>query len=91
MADDNTVFIGKKDLQTYVMAVMTRFASGADEVILKARGRSISIAVDVSQVTLNRFLPEAKLKSVSIGTEKVEFEAGRKSNVSFIEILLSKG
>lgn len=90
MADDNTVFIGKKDLQTYVLAVMTRFASGADEVILKARGSNISIAVDVSQITLNRFLPEAKLKTVQIGTEKVEFEGGRKSNVSFIEILLSK-
>jgi len=90
MGEENTVFIGQKEIMTYIMAVMTRFASGADEVIVKARGRNISMAVDVAEVLRNRYLPEVKVKDVQIATEKIKRDDGRTSNVSSIEIFLSK-
>ncbi len=45
MGDDNTVFIGKKATMNYVLAVVTQFNSGHNEVVIKARGRAISRAV----------------------------------------------
>ena len=54
MADekpDNTVYIGKKPTMNYVLAVATQFNSGTAEVIIKARGKSISKAVDVAEIT----------------------------------------
>ncbi|MEA1994319.1 MAG: DNA-binding protein Alba [Euryarchaeota archaeon] len=76
------VLIGKKGAMAYVLAVVTGFNSG-DEVILKARGRNISKAVDVAEITRNRFYQEAKLDKIEIGTEKIEDRA-----VSTCEITL---
>lgn len=87
---DNTVFIGRKPVMAYVMSVMTQFTSGADSVIIKARGRAISTAVDVAEVVRNRFLKEVKVKNIVISTEQFKGEDDRISNVSSIEILLVK-
>jgi len=84
-----TIFIGRKPVMAYVMAVMTAFKDNPDEVIIKARGRSISIAVDVAEVTRNSFLDNLTHK-ISIGTEKMEREEGGSRNVSIIEIILRK-
>ncbi|GAG97025.1 unnamed protein product, partial [marine sediment metagenome] len=40
----NTVFIGRKPVMAYVLAVITAFKDNT-EVIIRARGRSISTAV----------------------------------------------
>ena len=53
--DDNTVFIGNKPVMNYVLAVVTQFHGGAQEVIIKARGKAISRAVDAAEIALNRF------------------------------------
>jgi hypothetical protein len=45
--EDNVVFVGKKPTMSYVLAVITQFSEGAKEVHIKARGRSISRAIDV--------------------------------------------
>jgi DNA-binding protein Alba len=39
---------------------------------MKARGRVISTAVDVSEVTKNRFIEGLKVDKVEIGTEELE-------------------
>jgi DNA-binding protein len=57
--------------------------------VLKARGRSISTAVDTAEIVRNRFVVDAKLKDITIGTESVTNEEGRTSNVSSIEIVLT--
>ena len=89
-ADDNTIFVGKKPPMSYVLAVVTQFnTSGSDEVILKARGRAISTAVDTAEIVRNRFMKNAKLEDIKIGTESVTNEEGRTSNVSSIEIYLT--
>jgi|GEM_PF-185951 len=84
------VFIGTKPVMNYVLAVMTQFNEGAQEVCIKARGRAISRAVDTAEVVRQRFLPDAVVKSISIGTETVQAEDGSRLNVSTIEITLAK-
>jgi len=87
---ENTVFIGVKPVMNYVLAVITQFNMGSGDVTLKARGKAISAAVDVAEITRNRFLQGLKVKSISIGTEQLQVEGGT-INVSSIEITLEKG
>lgn len=89
MTEDNVVFIGKKDLMSYVLAVVTQFNNGESEVIIKARGKAISRAVDVAEVVRRRFVQSAKVKDIIIGTEELQGEEGM-VKVSSIEITLSK-
>ncbi len=88
--DDNVVFVGQKPTMSYVLAVITQFTGGIKEVSLKARGRSISRAVDVAEIVRNRFLGDVKVNSIDIGTEEREVEGGNKINVSTIDIRLLK-
>jgi DNA-binding protein len=75
---------------SYVLAVITEFKdNGSKEVILKARGRSISTAVDTAEIVRNRFVTDAEVKDIKIGTESITNEEGRTSNVSSIEIILT--
>ncbi len=57
MAEDDVVFVGNKPVMNYVLAVVTQFNSGAKDVRIMARGRAISRAVDVAEVSRSRFLP----------------------------------
>jgi len=74
---------------SYVLAVVTQFNSGSTEVVIKARGRAISRAVDTAEITRNRFVTDAKIKEIKIDTESITNEEGRNSNVSSIEISLT--
>ena len=88
-SDENTIYVGSKPPMSYVLAVVTQFNGGSDEVIIKARGRAISRAVDTAEITRNRFVTNAKIKDIKIGTESITNEEGRNSNVSSIEISLT--
>ncbi|MFO7992314.1 MAG: DNA-binding protein Alba [Thermoplasmata archaeon] len=89
MDDENTVYIGKKETMNYVMAVVTQFNSGSDEVVIKARGRAISKAVDVAEITKNRFVPASKITNIITDTEQLEREGGDgTTNVSAMEITM---
>ena len=91
MSRSNTVFIGRKPVLNYVLACMTLFKSGQEEVIIKARGRSISTAVDVVEVTRKRFMPDLKVADISIGTEELTSQDRQgPTNVSTIEIKLHR-
>jgi len=88
--DDNVIYIGRKPPMSYVLAVVTQFnGNGSKDVILKARGRSISTAVDTAEIVRHKFMKNAKVKDIIIGTESITNEEGRTSNVSSIEISLS--
>ncbi len=89
--DENVIYVGRKPPMSYVLAVVTQFqGSGSDEVIIKARGKSISTAVDTAEIVRNRFVTDAKIKEIKIGTESItNEEEGRTSNVSSIEICLT--
>jgi DNA-binding protein len=89
--DENVIYVGQKPPMSYVLAVVTQFqGSGSDEVVIKARGRSISTAVDTAEIVRNRFIKDAKIKDIKIGTESItNEEEGRTTNVSSIEIILA--
>lgn len=89
MAEDDVVYIGNKPVMNYVLAVVTQFNNGAQQVTIKSRGRAISRAVDVAEVSKNRFLNDVKIKDIKISTEKIPSEKGE-SNVSAMEIVLGR-
>jgi len=88
MAEENTVYIGKKPTMNYVLAVVTQFNSGSMDVIIKARGRAISRAVDVAEIVRHRFIQNAEVMDIKIETEQLTGESGTVANVSSIEIYL---
>jgi len=92
MSDSNAVLIGKKPVMNYVLACITLFHGGATEISIKARGRSISLAIDVAEVVRRRFLPDVKVKRIGIGTDQISprEEGNSLTNVSTIEITLER-
>lgn len=88
--DDNVVYVGKKGIMNYVMAAITQINKGEKEIHIKARGRSISKAVDVAQLLMNRFEKEVKVKNIEIGTEEVEADEGGTINISTIDVVVAK-
>lgn len=90
MESQNIIYIGRKPVMTYVMAVMTALKENKSEAILMARGRAITTAVDVAEVVKNQFLSDLVVKDISIGTEELENEDGSMRNVSNISITLAK-
>ena len=90
--ESNVIYIGRKPPMSYVMAVITSFTgSDAKEVTLKARGRSITTAVDAAEITRRRFMKELNVSKITIGTEEIQQEEGGTRNVSTIEITLTRG
>jgi DNA-binding protein len=89
-SEDNVIFVGKKPSMAYVLGVITQFNNGKREVQIKARGRAISRAVDVAEIVTRRFVTDAKVKDIQIGTEEKELEDKTKINVSTITITLEK-
>ena len=88
MAEENVIYIGNKNVMSYVLAVVTQFNNGCEEVVLKARGRAISRAVDTAEVIRNKFMPGVQVKDIRIDTEELQGEQGEKISVSSIEIVL---
>ena len=87
MTEENVIFIGKKSAMNYVMACFTVIQSGSKNLIIKARGKSISKAVDVLEILKNRFIKD-KIKEVNIttGTDNIDSEDRGTFNVSTLEI-----
>lgn len=87
--NDNSVFIGEKDSMVYVSSVET-LSENYDSIIIKARGRITSKAVDVSQISVHRILKGWKVDKVEIGTELRTNNQNFKQKVSWIEITIKK-
>ena len=90
MSEENVVYIGNKPVMNYVLAVVTQMNGGTTEVLLKARGRAISRAVDVAEIVRNRFIPDIDVQNIDISTEEIIGNEGTATNVSAIEIQLRK-
>src|SRR5512137_801282 len=91
--DTNIIYIGEKPFMNYVTGVVTQFKTkNQKEVIVKARGKFISRAVDVAEVSAKKFLKEEniKVKDIKINSEEFENKEGKKVNVSTIDITLEK-
>ena len=88
--DENAIYIGKKGTMSYVLAVITQFNQGATEVTIKARGKTITKAVDVAEIVKNKFMNAVKIDKIDISTEEITTENNTPMKVSAIEILLKK-
>jgi DNA-binding protein len=87
--DENVVFVGKKPTMSYVLAVITQFSDGQNEVFVKARGRSISTAIDVVEVTKKKFMQDLKCE-IETDTEVITDERNQRINVSTLSARLFK-
>ena len=89
-----SIFIGLEDPFLYFPDMMSYFSrEEIDEVHLKARGKSISNAVNVAEQFKNRFKKEiqVEVKNVEIGTEEVPRKDRKgKIRMSFIDITMIK-
>ncbi|MFB0504134.1 MAG: DNA-binding protein Alba [Candidatus Bathyarchaeia archaeon] len=91
MSELNAVLIGRKPVMNYVLACITFFHGGAEEISVKARGKAISRAVDVVENVRRRFLPDVKVGNIDTGTEQLQrVEESGSTNVSTIETTLTR-
>ncbi len=87
---ENVVLIGKKPVMNYVTACITFFNSGEKQVVVKARGRAISKAVDTVELLRRAFVKNLDIYNIEINTEELFKIEGQKSNISTIEITVAK-
>lgn len=88
--ENNTIFVGSKPVMNYVLAVVTQFNEGNNGVVLRARGKAISRAVDTAEIVRNRFVSDSDVTDIQISTEEIENFNNEKTNVSIIEISMEK-
>ena len=63
--ESNIVYIGQKPIMNYVLAVVKRFGAGNTDLIIQARGKSISKAVDVALISVDRSGGELALGDIN--------------------------
>ena len=90
--DENSIFVGNKPFMNYVTGVVMQFTTkNASEVTVKARGKFISRAVDIAEVSSKRFLlGSVSIKGIKVDSEEFKNMEGKTVRVSTIEITLSK-
>jgi len=86
----NVVLVGKKPPMSYVLAVVTQFNNGAQQVEVRARGAAISRAVDVVEIVKHKFIQGLKVVNITIDSEDRVNEDNTTSKVSTISITVSK-
>ena len=82
----NVIFIGSKTIMTYVNSTLTQLSS-SPVVTIKARGKRITQAVDVSQFIIKRMDSVGyEISDVRISSESLVSQDGKTRNVSLLEI-----
>lgn len=92
MTADNILFVGEKPFMNYVTGAVMQFTTkNAQEITIKARGKFISRAVDISEVVTKRFLDgTVDVKDIKINSEDFKNKEGKDVRVSTIEITLAR-
>jgi len=86
----NVIFVGIKPIMTYVTATLTQLSS-EPTVTIKARGKRITQAVDVSQMIVKRMDTVGYIVSdVRIASDSLTSQDGKQRNVSTVEIDITK-
>ncbi len=86
----NVIFVGIKPIMTYVTATLTQLSSEST-VTIKARGKRITQAVDVSQMIVKRMNTVGYIVSdVRISSDSLTSQDGKMRNVSTMEIDITK-
>ncbi|MFB5638266.1 MAG: DNA-binding protein, partial [Nitrosarchaeum sp.] len=88
--DRDVIFVGTKPIMTYVSATLTQLST-RHTVTIKARGKRITQAVDVSQMIVKRMNTVGYVISdVRILSDSLMSQDGKLRNVSTIEIDITK-
>jgi len=86
----DVIFVGTKPIMTYVSATLTQLST-RHTVTIKARGKKITQAVDVSQMIVKRMNTVGYVISdVRILSDSLTSQDGKLRNVSTIEIDITK-
>jgi len=86
----NVIYVGIKPIMTYVTATLTQLSS-EPTVTIKARGKRITQAVDVSQMIVKRMNTVGyKISDVRIASDSLTSQDGKLRNVSTVEIDITK-
>ena len=86
---NNFVIIGKKATMNYVVACLTLFNSGSQQIILKARGQPICRAIETVEMLRKAFINNLEIIKIEIGSQNYN-RLGKIRRTSTIEITLSK-
>lgn len=86
--EEPTVYVGDKRVSVYVLAGSIQLNNNP-EVLIKARGRNISRAIDVGELLKKNFAPNLEIVDITSGTETFEIE-GQTKGVSSICVKLRK-
>ena len=82
----NVIFVGNKTIMIYVNSTLTKLSS-SPVVTIKARGKRITQAVDVSQFIVKRMDSVGyEISDVRISSESLVSQDGKTRNVSLLEI-----
>ena len=82
----NMIFVGNKTIMTYVNSTLTQL-SASPFVTIKARGKRITQAVDISQFIIKRMNSVGyEISDVRISSEALMSQDGKTRNVSLLEI-----
>ena len=82
----NVIFVGSKTIMIYVNSTLTKLSS-SPVVTIKARGKRITQAVDVSQFIVKRMDSVGyEISDVRISSESLVSQDGKTRNVSLLEI-----
>ena len=85
----NVIFVGNKTIMTYVNSTLTQL-SVTPFVTIKARGKRITQAVDISQFIIKRMDSVGyKISDVRISSESLVSQDGKTRNVSLLEIVIT--
>jgi DNA-binding protein len=87
--EGNMIRVGKKPVMNYVMACVTLFNSGRNEIIIRARGKAITKAVDITEMLRRSFMKGLIIKSIRVGSEDIR-RMQEEFPISTIEIVLTK-
>ncbi|MFB5613520.1 MAG: DNA-binding protein, partial [Candidatus Nitrosomaritimum yanchengensis] len=86
----NVIYIGTKPIMSYVAATLTQLST-LPTVTIKARGKRITQAVDVSQMIVKRMDTVGyEISDVRISSDSLTSQDGKKRNVSTIELDITK-
>lgn len=91
-SESQTIYIGKKPTINYVLVAVT-VLNQEGSCVIQARGRQISKAVDVAEITRRKFMQNlVEVEKVVIGSEELanDENPNNPKTVSTIEINLRK-
>jgi DNA-binding protein len=87
--EKNLIRVGKKPTMNYVVACVTLFNSGHNQIVVRARGRAITKAVDCVEMLRRSFIKDLKAKSIRLGSDEIRIDR-KDVSISIIEIILEK-